>query len=957
MANSSPETQVGQAYKSDWRGSSLLAALLLSALVGTIWLAAVLATTPGMFRTAFAAVDIALVAGVWLAALLRIPDIVRFAIIETAYFAASANSILVYGTAPCVPVLLGLFILLAGVHCHWRCAAAAAVASLLLIAAGWWGWVAGVLPVGPRFPGLVPSQHAVWMRTMFAQLLAGGVITAVAALVIREIQTMLQRLRIAEEKFAKAFQVCPDAMIITELETGRFLEVNDSHERLTGFRREQVLGKTSIEIGSFADESDRESFSGPLRALGTLNQGSRQIRGSDGRPIDVLYSATSFDLEGLSCVLTIVQDITERRRTEAALVANEERFRSFIENASVGIYRSTPDGRIIMANPALLRILGYDSFQELASRNLETDRYEASYRRSEFRERIERAGALSGWEASWERRDGKSIFVRESANVVRGADGGVLYYDGIIEDISERKKAEQDLRESEERFRNLTAAAFEGIVITEKGRILDINDQGLRMFGYGRDEMIGREAIDFVSPASRPVVADAIRSEREITYEHQLIRRDGSLFHAEARAKMMRTDGRVLRMTAIRDVTERREAERRQKSLEEQLSQTQKMEALGTLAGGIAHDFNNILTGILGNLQLAEMELTGEHPAFAALTAADQASRRARDLVARILSFSRLEPGGRAPSSLGPVVLEAVQLLRVGLPAEVEIRTAIDSSCAPVAFDPGQIHQVIMNLGTNSAHAMRERGGIITVELHQVAPGAALRERHLQVLPVHTVCLTLRDDGSGMEESVLKRIFEPFYTTKTFGHGTGLGLAMVHAIMKSHNGAIVVESTPGSGTTFDLYFPAAAGQAAGPKPEKQAAGRGMLAPFGNGRAIMLVDDDDAVRKIGGSLLERLGFVPATFSRAAEALEAFRRAPAGFAAVVSDLTMPEMTGLELARQVLALRPGVPIILTTGYLHGETQQKARESGVRCVISKPFEVQELTAQIRAALGEAPA
>ena len=949
--------QLGQAYKSDWRRSSLLAAMHLTALVGTIWLGAVFATTPGLIGSAYGIIVIVLLAAVWLASLLPLSDAARFAIIEAAYFGASADSILVYGTAPCVPVLLGLFILLASVHHHWKGGVAAGIASLLLIAGGAWGWLSGALPVGPRFPGLVPSQYAVWMRTMFALALAACVITTIAAFVIREVQQMLSRLRLAEEKFAKAFRVCPDAMIITELETGRFIEVNDSHERLTGFKREEVLGRTSIEIGTFTDTIDREGFAGQLRQTGSVRHGLRQVRGRDGRAIDVMYSAECFNLEGLTCVLTIVQDITDRKRTEAALLANEERFRSFIENASVGIYRSTPDGRIIMANPALLKILGYDSFQELASRNLETDKYDASYPRSEFREKIERAGTLSGWEASWVRRDGKSIFVRESANVVRGAGGSVLYYDGIIEDISERMKAEQALRESEERFRNLTAAAFEGIVITEKGRILDINDQGLRMLGYERAEMIGREATEFVSPETRSIVAEAIRSEREITYEHQLVRKDGSRIQAEARAKMTRTDGRTLRMTALRDITERREAERRQKSLEEQLSQTQKMEALGTLAGGIAHDFNNILTGILGNLQLAEMELPGEHPAFAALTAADQASRRARDLVARILSFSRLEHGGRAPASLGPVVLEAVQLLRVGLPPEIEIRTGIDPNCAPVAFDAGQIHQVIMNLGTNSAQAMREHGGVITVELHPVEPGEALREHHPQVLPFHRVCLTLRDNGSGMEPPVLQRIFEPFYTTKTFGRGTGLGLAMVHTIMKSHNGAIVVESEPGSGTTFDLYFPAATGQVPEPGPAKASPRLEKIAPFGNGRAIMLVDDDDAVRKIGASLLERLGFVPATFSGAADALRAFREAPAGFAAIVSDLTMPEMTGLELAREVLAIRPGVPIILTTGYLHLETQQRARESGVRCVITKPFEVQDLTAQIRAALGEPPA
>jgi PAS domain S-box-containing protein len=948
----SSELVLGQIDEDAWRRPSLLAVLRLSAVVGTVWLAAVFTAKPDLIRTFFGIADLVLLIAVWTAASGPFPDRTRFTIIETCYFGASVNSILVYGTSPGIPVLLGLFVLVAAIYYDWKGGIAAGIASFLLIVFGAWGWTTGALPVGHIVRPLLPTQYDLWMRTMFAQILAACAITGTVAYILREMRAILFRYHVAEEKFSKAFRTCPDAMVITELESGRFIEVNDSHERLTGFRREEVIGRTSVEIGTFTSVQDRETFAAPLRSKESVRQVERQILDRDGRTIDVTYSAECFDLAGLRCVLTIVQDITARKKTGSVLKENEERFRSFVENASVGIYRSTPAGRIVMANPALLRIMGYDSFQELASRNLETDSFEPSYSRREFREAIERAGHLSGWEAAWKRRDGTTIFVRESASVTRGADGGVQYYDGIIEDISERKMAEQALRESEERFRNLTAAAFEGIVVTVDGRIMDINDQGLKMFGYERAEMLGMQAIDFVSPESRSIVAESIRTQREIVYEHQLLRKDGSQFHAEAQAKMMRMGGRMVRMTALRDITDRRQAEQKQKILEEQLRQMQKMEALGTLAGGIAHDFNNILTGILGNLQIAEMDVPTGHPAFVALQAADRASWRARDLVARILSFSRLEHDNRAPALLGPVVLEAAQLLRVGLPSEIEVRTDIDPNCPPVVFDPGQIHQVIMNLGTNSAHAMRDRGGVLDVRMRPVTPSSALRERHPEVMPGQSVCLTLQDNGCGMEEAVLRRIFEPFYTTKTSGHGTGLGLAMVHAIIKSHNGSIVVESTPASGTRFDIYFPAASGAVADLRPSAHPVRPEKLVAFGNGRRIMLVDDEDAVRIVGVELLERLGFLPSTFAFPAEALEAFRAAPASFSAVISDLTMPEMTGLELARHILAIRPDTPIILTSGYLHTEAQQKARESGVRCVINKPFEVQQLIAQIRSVL-----
>jgi signal transduction histidine kinase/CheY-like chemotaxis protein len=462
-----------------------------------------------------------------------------------------------------------------------------------------------------------------------------------------------------------------------------------------------------------------------------------------------------------------------------------------------------------------------------------------------------------------------------------------------------------------------------------------------------------------VPPEGRQAVSERIRSAYEGSYEHLLRRKDGSVFQAEAQAKMTHLGERVLRMTALRDITERRQNEQRQKNLEEQLRQMQKMEALGTLAGGIAHDFNNILTGILGYLQIAEMDLPKGHPAYAAVGSAQTASLRARDLVARILAFSRLEQDNRSPAQLGPVVLEAVQLLRVGMPGWIEVRTEIDATCPPVVLDPGQIHQLIMNLGTNSIHAMGARGGVLTVALQHGVPTTELREHHPQVTAAHTVRLTLRDDGCGMDEAVLKRIFEPFYTTRTFGKGTGLGLAMVHAIMNSHKGAIVVASKPGAGTTFDLYFPAAPAQApaAAAVPAQAPARKDRFAAFGADRRIMLVDDEDAVRNIAESLLKRFGFRPAAFALPAAALEAFRAEPDAFCAVISDLTMPEMTGLELAGHMLALRPATKIILTSGYLQADVQQKARESGVKCVIKKPFDVHELMAQVRAVLGDPPA
>jgi PAS domain S-box-containing protein len=940
-------------YDGEWRRPSLLAVVRLTAVVGTIWVAAILKQSPSLVRSVPGITDIVLLAIVWVSCFVRMPDIACFAIVEATFLGSSVSAMLALGLTPGVPVALGLFVLVAAIFFEWKGGLAAGAIAMLVVAAAAWGWTTGHLPIGPTEPQLSLSNFSVWMRTEFALLLAIGSISGIVGYIHQEMRAIATRLSRTEEKFSTAFHICPDAMMITDLESGRFIEVNESHERLTGYGRGEVIGRTSLDIGSFKDTAERAAFVSRLKTNGSARLVEGQIRHKDGRIIDVVYSSECFDIAGAKCVVSIIQDITERKRTEAALMANEERLRSFIENANVGIYRSTPDGRIIMANPTMMRITGYDSFQELANRNLESEAYEPSYPRKDFRDRLEKAGALIGLEAKWKRRDGSTLFVRETSTTIRSRDGKVLFYDGVVEDISERKRAEDALRESEERFRNLTSAAFESIVISEGGLIIDINDQGLKMFGFERAEMIGHKVIEFVSPEWRDQVAENIHSGREALFKHDLLRKDGTRFHAEAQAKMMRMGDRVVRMTAVRDVTEIIQTEKRQKYLEEQLRQSQKLEALGTLAGGIAHDFNNILTGIMANLELAEIDLPSGHPASNAIKNADKASRRARDLIVRILAFSRMEQDSLASAPLGPVVLEAVQLLRAGLPSEIEISTMIDGNCPPVAFDSGQIHQIIMNLGTNSMHAMRD-SGILSVELRPVSPSFDLRERHPQVRSDHTVCLTIRDNGSGMEPAVLKRIFEPFYTTKKFGQGTGLGLAMVHSIMTAQDGAIVVESAPGMGTSFDLYFPAAASPVSEAAPGAKTPVREVLAPFGRGRCIMLVDDDEAVRTIGSAIIQRLGFQIDAHAHPATALEAFRASPSKFSAVISDYTMPEMTGIELSGHIAKIRPGIPIILASGYLQNDSKNDALESGVCSIVHKPFELQELVAHIRLVLGE---
>jgi PAS domain S-box-containing protein len=397
VSGPSSHIEIGKVHEINWRRTSLLTILRISVGVGIVWEAAILGTTPGLIWSVFGIAEMFILGLALMGAILPFSNAVRFGLLEFGYLGSAAQALMLYGSSPGIPVLMGLAILLAAIYFDRKGGFAVGIVSLVMIAAAAWCWTRGVLPVGPKMPELHPSEYNYWMRTMFAQVLAVFGITAIITYITREKDNVLSRLHLVEEKFAKAFLICPDAMVITELVSGRIIEVNDSHERLLGFKRAEVLGRSAVELGIVAGESEKVVLVDPLLATGSVRNVERTIKDRAGRPIDVLYNAERFDLGGMKCAVTVIRDITESRKTTAALIENEERFRSFVENANVGIYRSTPEGRIVMANPALLKIMGYDSFEQMASRNLETEGYEPSYPRQKFREgKIEQGGPPQG---------------------------------------------------------------------------------------------------------------------------------------------------------------------------------------------------------------------------------------------------------------------------------------------------------------------------------------------------------------------------------------------------------------------------------------------------------------------------------------------------------------------------------------------------------------------------------
>lgn len=398
----------------------------------------------------------------------------------------------------------------------------------------------------------------------------------------------------------------------------------------------------------------------------------------------------------------------------------------------------------------------------------------------------------------------------------------------------------------------------------------------------------------------------------------------------------------IAAVEVIRDITE-------QKRLAERLLQAQKMEAIGTLAGGIAHDFNNILTAILGYAELSRYEAPRGSDLAQNINEIIGASRRAGELIKQILTFSRKAEFKKQPLQIHSVIKEALKLIRGTIPPTIDIRQEIAGDCGTILADITQIHQVIMNLCTNAYHAMQKQGGILIVNLQNTMIAEDSGNSPAEIIPGNYVQLTVSDTGGGMDETTLERIFDPYFTTKKQGEGTGLGLATVHGIVENHEGFISVKSAINEGTTFDLYF-----------PRIETSSSAVLTDWNETEAssrqanILLVDDEEKLITLGKSILKKLGHTVTAFSSSQDALNCFRKNPQAFDLLLTDQMMPGLTGLELSRQCLELCPDLPVILATGYSEAISKEQAEAQGISAILWKPVTINTMAETIQMALGE---
>ena len=531
-----------------------------------------------------------------------------------------------------------------------------------------------------------------------------------------------------------------------------------------------------------------------------------------------------------------------------------------------------------------------------------------------------------------------------SGEPVFGPGGKFQGYRGVGQDVTAHKEAEQALNASESQLAAIIDAARDAIITVDGyHNIVVFNEFASGMFGCRRTDALSSPLVRFL-PECAPAIAAASgpAGARTPVAVHAramtALRSNGSAFPVEASISQIQVTGRTMYLLILRDMSERATADKERTALEAQLRESQKMEALGTMAGGIAHDFNNIVAAILGNTALARERSADPVAVAACIDEIAKAGLRARDMVQRILSFSRRQPAVFSCQALQPVVEETVQLLRTTLPPSLRITQRMAKTPLLVKADASQISQVIMNLGTNAWQALGSQPGHIRVVLDRQG-----RQARLQVC----------DDGCGMDSGTVQRIFEPFFTTKPKGEGTGLGLSVVHSIVRAHGGRIDVYSAPGQGTTFEIFLPLAGeGEAAAPV----TAATAPSTERGAGQHVVYLDDYPAMVLMVRATLQARGYRVTGFEEAGTALAFIRANVHDIDLVVSDYNMPEHSGLEVAREIRHLRPGLPVILASGYLTDELRESAAEAGVRGLFDKPRGIDDMCGMIADILRPAP-
>ncbi len=754
----------------------------------------------------------------------------------------------------------------------------------------------------------------------------------------KEIEKALRESELYSRTILESIQA---GVLVIDADTHTIVDANPMAALMIGTSKENIVGRLC------SDFICRDGVSScPITGHGqTIDSSEWTLLAADGRKIEILRTVAPITLESRVLLLENFVSISEQKRTEKELRESEARIRA--------LFDATTDSAILMDTGGKVLALNYVAAQrrgrspdEMVGKSIYAflPPEAADLRKAEIEKVIRNGESVSFSED----REGRSFMLRIFPIFDTGAQ--VVQLASFSRDITEQKEAERERYERQQLFKTLAENAPMGISLMRTDFSFEYLNPGFsEMFGYTVEDLPDKPAW-FDKAYPNPLK----REERISQWKEHLRDRSSAGDSLEMTLRVRCKDGRdkiiCLRsvimddgrqLVTYQDITE-------QRKLEAQVRQAQKLQAIGTLAGGIAHDFNNILMPIIGYTEMAMDDIANDSQLHRNLERVLQSGHRARELVRQILAFSRQSEEDKRPVRISLIVKEILHLLRAALPPNIEIRTSIapEAATGTVLADPTQIHQIIMNLCTNAAHAMRGKGGLLEIGLagvdHGIEDGG---EWNPDLKPGRYLKLFVADTGHGMSRDILERIFDPYFTTKEQGEGTGLGLSVAYGIVHSHGGRIYAHSEPGNGSSFDVFLPRIE-MAAEP-----GSGRSRRIPGGTG-CILFVDDEAVIAEMAQQMLGNLGYRVVAETSSTEALETFRSSPERFDLLITDLAMPGMTGTELTKELHAVRPGLPVILCTGFSESLSRDNAAASGIREFVMKPIIRRELAEAIRRAL-----
>ena len=741
---------------------------------------------------------------------------------------------------------------------------------------------------------------------------------------------------------------------VTEDSAFLFETFNPVTERLTGLTRERARGRRPDQV---VPEPEAARITEQYRRAVALGTPFTYEEIGDTHAGERVFRTTLVPIRNragrVHRLIGLSHDITEQKSAERALAAARVSLQESEEKSSKA-FRASPHpigitdlrtGRLLEVNDAFERIFGHSREQALGKTTLELGIWDGN-QRTRMLELLREHSSFRDLEVSGTRSDGSKLSLVLSGEVIELSDARYLVT--YVHDVTAEKAARREARQSEERFAKAFGAIQDALAIVEleTGLLLEVNQGFERLFGYARADLVQRTSFErglWVDPL-QPERARALLSERGTLRDFPIValRADGEHRDCLLSADVVTLDEGGAVIAYIRDVTAKLRVERANAELEAQLRQAQKMDALGTLAGGIAHDFNNILGAIMAYAELIKMDVHLPQQVETYVTELKRAGERAKDLVQQILTFSRRQPQQRRPVRVDVAVRDALNLLRSTLPATIRIDASVSPDTPIVLADVTQIHQVMTNLGTNALHAMRRSPGTLRVTLDTFT----LDQPTPQLEARRYARITVSDTGEGMNPETVRHMFEPFFTTKLPGEGTGLGLAVVDGIVRDHEGSISVTSEPGQGTTVTIFLPeheAALHEETAAKAELRRA---------NGQRVLFIDDEAVLCRSVSSLLDRLGYQVTARTDPAEALDLFKKNPQAFDVVLTDLTMPGLTGVDVAREVQRLDPHKPVLMMSGFNSTWTAEALRALGVVELIKKPLGVVQLSETLASAL-----